>query len=315
MENLTAIQKATYMLADLTTGGLLSPEQYLEFVEIPIKSSVLIGMVRVEQMGAPTKELSKAEAQARILFPGTEGNALQVAQRTKAATSKTTLTSKLYRGAAPVTDEVLEDNITKERFQTMVRDLAGKAVKRDMEDIAINSDTSSSDPTLALQDGYIKLITTNLVAAGGIRLSKTTLRDMDLLMPDAFRRDPSEMRFLTSHKAAVWYRDSIAQRIGDVGDNALLRGDADPQRGYANYNGTQIVPVPLFPSNLGGGLNESPVLYTDPKNLLFGIQRDVRVEFHRDPMAGTNYLIVSVRIGINVLHEQMSVKATGVLVG
>ena len=55
MENLTAIQKATYMLADLTTGGLLSPEQYLEFVEIPIKSSVLIGMVRVEQMGAPTK--------------------------------------------------------------------------------------------------------------------------------------------------------------------------------------------------------------------------------------------------------------------
>jgi hypothetical protein len=64
------------------------------------------------------------------------------------------------------------------------------------------------------------------------------------------------------------YRDTLSDRGTELGDQ-LTTGMA-PVYAY----GSSVVPVALMPEANG--------LYTDPLNLIFGIQRQVSMEFDKD---------------------------------
>lgn len=311
------IRKGEMAVADLAPNGVLPVQQFREFVVIAIlKGGVMMKRIRVVEMTNPTYEVPKIRAQDQVLHGATSGIALTEDQRSKPTIlPKTVLTSKLLRGAVPIPDEVFEDNVEREALNAKIRDMTAEAVARDLENLLINGDTASSNDLLNQTDGVLKRTTTNLVPAGGAYLSKSILRDTCLAIPDEFREDEANMVFFTSHRAGIWYRDSISNRTGDLGDTTLTEGDRAASPRYAFYNGSPIVPVPLIRNNAGLAQNETHIIYCNPKNILFGVQRDVRMEYQRDYANGTNIIHVTCRVDVQVEHEQKNVKTSGVKAG
>ncbi len=321
-DELTAMQKAIMRkgelaVADLAPNGLLPVQQYKEFVVVSVlKGGIVLKLIRIAEMTSPTYEVPKLRPQDQVLHGATSGVALTEDQRSKVnILPKTILTSKLLRGAVPIPDEVLEDNVEREALNAKIRDVCAEAVTSDMENLVVNGDTSSSNTLLKETDGMIKRTTTNLVPAGGTYLNKSILRDTTLGLPDEFRDDEASMVFFTSHRAGIWYRDSISNRTGDLGDETLTQGDKSSQRRYAFYNGSPIIPVPRIRNSAGLAQNETHIIYCNPKNIILGIQRDVRMEFQRDPASGTNIIHVTLRLDVGLEHEPKQVKTTGVKAG
>jgi hypothetical protein len=311
--NKTLLQKADLSLADLLNdGGLLVPEQAARFVRILIKRSVLMGMSTVQPMKSPKSEINKIRFGSRVLHAAESAKALLVELRSKPDLSKVTLDTNLFKAEVRLNNEVLEDSIEREQLANTVMQLFSGAVARDMEDIAINSDTASSDPDLAKFDGIIKQATSNLVAAGGIALAKNILRDMQKSMPSEFLVNRGDMAYITSVDAEIDYRDSIANRATPGGDQAL--GAFASSAATVHYTGTPVVPIPLMPENLGAGTDETVALFCDPKNITFGIQRDIRLETDKDISAGEVIMVMSTRWDVKFAHEPAVVKATGIKV-
>src|SRR3970040_2866713 len=96
-EGKTLLQKADLALADLSSGGLLQPKQFDSFIQLNIKEGTLLKDVVVTGMTNDREEHSKIRFSDRVLRPGTEAQALPVAQRSKPNLSKITLASQLLR--------------------------------------------------------------------------------------------------------------------------------------------------------------------------------------------------------------------------
>lgn len=303
-DNRTLIQKADLALADLSSGGLLLTQQVDKFFEIMIKQAVLTSMVTVSPMRGPVHRFDKTRFGSRVLKPGTEATALPVAYRSKPDLSFIELTSSLLKAEARMSEEVLEDQIEHQTFQDTVLQMLGKAVARDLDFLLANGDTTSGDALLAVFDGFIKQATTNVVAAGGVKLSKAVLRDMLKTMPDEFVNEP--LTFITNRQAKADYKDSLADRATPLGDTQLTTS------GDAVFQDYKLVSIPEFPNNLGTGTNETRVLLCDPKNMLMGVQREVKVKMAEDIVAGQFIIVVSLRIASKYMHEPAVVKATGV---
>lgn len=306
-----AIQKANFTLAALTSAGLLVPEQSSQFMELAILGSVLLGEITVTPMTSPQREINKMVfGTSRILGPGTSGGAVPYNQRVRPDLSKVTLSTVLAKGEVRVEDEVFEDNIERDKLQSTLMGLIGEKAGADMEDLAVNGTPGNADPYLALlpQGGFIYQIVTNLVAAGGVRLNKTVLRDVWKAMPRQFRRFKNTLMFITSMDAQVDYADTIASRQTPGGDDALMKTDV---ASAPKWTGVPILGVPLWPEVQGG--NQTSVVCTNPKNLTVGVQRDIRLEYYRDVSAGESVFVVTLRLDARIAHEPATSMATAVL--
>ncbi len=303
-DNRSLLQKADLAIADLTSGGLLLTQQVDKFFEIMIKQAVLTSMVSVSPMRGPVHRFDKTRFGSRVLKPGTEATALPVAYRSKPDLCYIELSSSLLKAEARMSEEVLEDQIEHETFQSTVLQMLGKAVARDLDFLLAQGDTTSGDALLAVFDGFIKQATTNVVSAGGVKLNKAVLRDMIKTMPDEFANEP--LTYITNRQAKIDYKDSLADRATPLGDsNVAANGDVT----FQDY---KIVTVPEFPNNLGTGTNETRVLLCDPKNMLMGVQREIKVKMAEDIVAGQFIIVVSLRVAAKYMHEPAVVKATGV---
>jgi HK97 family phage major capsid protein len=304
-DNRTLLQKADLAIADLTSGGLLQPQQVDEFFRIMIKSAVLMPLIAVTPMRGPKERRDKTRFGSRVLKPGTEAQALPVAQRSKPDLSFVELDAKLFKAEARLSDEVLEDQIERGRFQQTLMELLAGAVARDAEFVMTRGDTASADPLLAVLDGFIKQAVTNIVPAGVVKLSKNVCRDMLKTMPDEFVS--ANLRYFTNRQARVDYRDSLAERATALGDVMLQTSNT------AQYSDIPIIDVPEFPNAEGAGTNETRVLLTDPSNMLLGLLRNIKIRTGEDISAGQLIVVISMRMDVKYLHEPAVVKATEVL--
>lgn len=311
--NKTLLAKADLSLADLLNdGGLLVPEQAARFVRILIKRSVLMGMSTVQPMKSPKSEINKIKFGKQVLHTGETAKALPESLRSKPDLSKVTLDTHLFKAEVRLNNEVLEDSIEREQLANTVMQLFSGAIARDMENIAINSDTTKADPDFNQFDGIIKQANSNIVIAGGVALAKNILRDMQKSMPSEFLVNKGDMAYITSVDAEIDYRDSIANRATPGGDQAL--GAFATSAATVHYTGTPVIPIPLFPEILGGGTDETVALFLDPKNITFGIQRDLRLETDKDISAGEIIMVMTTRWDVKFAHEPAVVKATGIKV-
>lgn len=306
--NQTFIEKADLAVSDLVTeGGFLNAEQAREFFEIMIEDSVLMGLITVKPMSTPSYELSKMGFLGRVLRGAVEGQGLPEADRSRPQMGKTTLTTVEFIAEVRIPYAAVEDNVAQGQFVPFVMELMGKAVARDMEEIVIQGDTASADPVLAKLDGFLKQATTQVVSTGQSRLTKSILKQMVQTMPSQFYRGARDMAFVTSKNAVIDYADSLASRATALGDDFLVRA-AD-----AEYTGIPVISIPKFPENLGGGTNETNVLLSEIKNMVVGVQRDVRIETDRDISAREWIIVATVRFDSKFTHEPAVVKATEVL--
>jgi len=184
----------------------------------------------------------------------------------------------------------------------------GEKVSGDLEDALINGDTASADDWLAVQDGLLKLAVTNVVPAGTVSLSGDILRDLIQAMPEEFD-DQAGLRFYTNRKARSDYRSTVRTRATMLGDN-IITGSAGEELGY---DGVPLTKVPRFPNDLGGGTNETNVLYMDPKNAVYGFQRKVTLDTEFRISEQIWAIVITLRSAIQYEHEPAVAKATEVL--
>lgn len=301
--NKTIMQKADMEVADLISdGGYLAEEQAEKFMVDLIKASVVLKLITVQGLKSHTKLLDSVGLNGRVLRPGTSGKALSEADRAKPVTDQVELTTKLMKGEIRLPDEVLEDNIEGGTFKATVQSMMSEQAALDMDELVVNGDTSSTDPFLALIDGMLVKATSHTVNAGVNPIAKSYLKAAVKAMPSPANRNRAAQRFLTSEDAEVDYRDYLSDRATVLGDKFMM--DEAPVR----YAARAILPVPVFPDDLGAGNDCTDVLLLDPKNAIWGVWRKIRIETDRDISTGEWMMVISVRAGFEYRKEDYVVK-------
>lgn len=315
LPNMSLLAKADLALADLTSsgnstsqGGLLLPETAQKFMRILIDQSKLLQMATVVPMKSQKTEVPKIRFATRILRAGQEATALPKADRAKPNLSNVELDTKLFRAEVRLPDEVLEDNIERDQLKATIMQLMGEAISRDMDEIGVQGDTTSTDTFLAQFNGILKQSTSNVVDAGTTVLNKSVLRDMLKAMPTPFLRNKDLLRYLTSIDGKIDLTDNLGNRQTPLGDSLTMNG------GELKYQGVPVEDIPLFPENLGSGHNTTDVILTDPKNVTFGIWRQIRMETDKDVSAGVVIIVATLRFDMKYAEETATVKAINVKV-
>jgi len=308
--NQQLINKADLALADLASnGGLLQAEQTDKFIQVLIDSPTLINRARVVTMSSPQKKINKIGFGSRILRPATSATALADDQRAKPDLGQITLNSKEVIAEIHLPYDVLEDNVEGGNINaTMgtsaggVQDtliaLLGNRAALDLEELCILGDVTSSDPYLALLDGFLKRMTSHIVNAGGATISKDIFKAAIKAMPDKYLRVRGDNEFFLSVDNETEYRDTVANRATGLGDSALLTANS-----MAAY-GSNVVAAPLMPNSKG--------IYTNPNNLIFGIQRKVNIEYDKDIRARKFIVVLTARVDFQVEEVDASVVMTNI---
>lgn len=307
-ENKTYMQKADQEVQDLIdNGGYLPDEVALEFIRNTIKASTVLKTIQVVTMKSHTKILNKIGFSGRILHPGTSGRAVSEADRSKATTDNVELTTQLFKGEVRLSDEVLEDNIEGGQFKTTIMQMMADQISLDLDELTVNGDTNNlTDPFLAKINGMLKLATSHPVNAGKNPLSKAYLKSALKAMPAPYNRNKQAHVFMTSELAEIDYRDYLADRGTGPGDQSFQ--DDVPVR-YANR---PIMPIPVFPDNIGTNNVCTSVLLMDPKTAVAGFWRQIQIEPSRDAHSGEWCMTASVRFGFCYQEEDAVVQISNV---
>ena len=310
MKNQDIIKKADIALADLSAnGGLLLPEQADKFIRTLMDSPTILNSARVVAMNSPQRKINKIGFGTRILRPGVSGVALTSAQRVKPDQSQVTLNTKEVIAEINIPYDVIEDNIERGNVNggmeqgaggihdTIVQLIAERAAL-DLEELCLLGDVASLDPYLALLDGYLKQSTAHVVNGGAATISKAILKAGVKAMPDKYLRNRASLRHFLSMDNETEYRDTYANRATALGD-ATLQGTS-PLFAY----GSQVTAVPLMPAASG--------LFSDPLNMIFGIQRRINIEFDKDIRSRTFVIVLTARIDAKIEEIDATVRYTNI---
>lgn len=313
----TLLAKADMALSDLATGGLMNPEQTNNFIRILGQDTNLLNDVRTIPMARPKMTVNKLDLASRALRIANQGNvssplsgeegtrALARADRTKVTTSKVELDTYEVIAEVNLPYEVLEDNIEgggidNTKFQQTVLDKLAERIRIDIEDAIINGDTASGDAFLAERDGVLKMTASNIVNNSGAALDAVTFNEMVQSLPDKFKRVINRYKFYVSHNKRLQYMMQVAQRQTGLGDSVLVGGDG---ANFAPF-GIPLTGVASMPSN--------QALMIDPSNILFGVQRNMRLEFDRDTRERVLIMVFTMRYDFKLEQEDMAVRAINI---
>ena len=305
--NQELLKKADIALADLATAGLLNPEQNERFIRTLIDSPTMLNSIRVVTMSTPTRKINKIGFGSRILRPAVSSTALSSGDRVKPDLSQVVLNTEEVIAEVHIPYDVMEDNIERGNINAGMEQGAGgihdtivtliaERAALDLEELLISGDTGSGDAYLALQDGFLKLATANIVNAGGATLSKNVIKNAVKAMPDKYLRNRAELSHYFSVDNETEYRDTYANRQTALGDS-MLQGTS-PMFAF----GSQVMGVPLMPAASG--------LFTNPLNLIFGFQRRVTIEYDKDIRARNFIIVLTARVALAIEEVNAVVKYT-----
>lgn len=310
MDNQSLIRKADIALSDLTNdGGLLNPEQTDTFIRTLIDSPTILNACRTVTMNAPTRKINKIGFGSRILRKATSATALDAGDRVKPDLAQIELNTKEIIAEVHIPYDVLEDNIeggninagatgSPGGLHNTIVTLIGERAALDLEELLLLGDSGSGDPYLALLDGWLKRSTAHVVSAAGATISKDLMKAGVKAMPDKYLRNRAQMAHFVSVDNETEYRDTYASRMTSLGDT-MLQGTGDL---YAF--GSQVRGVPLMPAANG--------LYTNPLNLIFGIQRRITIEYDKDIRSRVFIIVLTCRVANQIEETDAVVKYTNI---
>lgn len=300
--NKSIIEKADMTLADLATGGLLQPEQADMFIRKVLQAPTILPMSRVVRMNSPQRKIEKIGFGSRILRAAVSGTALAVGDRSKPTTETITLTTKEVIAEIRLPYDVIEDNIERGNintagagsdpkpvqggFKDTIVSMIAERVALDLEELALLGDTGSADTFLALTDGYLLLANQHSKDQLSAAITKEMFRDGLKALPKQYHRNLSALRHLVSVNQEINYRDSLSNRDTGLGDSII-----EGFRGVFAY-GVPVEKTPMMPEASG--------LLVDPKNLIFGIQRQVSMEVDKDISARVFKIVVTARVDFKI---------------
>ncbi len=253
--------------SDFSSGGLLNNAQSEKFFTYVVDESVIKNNCRVMNMRAPVEEIHRLHLGTRVTVSKAEGVAPTSGQYVQASGTQIQLSTIALVVPWEITWDQLEDNIEREGFEdTMIREIAA-AFANDLEELAIQGDTTSADAYLALADGWIELAkddgATNVDCSGlsDTTLNKTVFNKVLKALATKYRRNRGNLRFFCHPDQEQDYRVDLTGRDTNVGDNALTNND------NLRVFGVSIVPIPYLPSGY--------VVLTHYQNFIIGFWRQL----------------------------------------
>jgi len=308
------IKKADMTLGDLATGGLLEAEQSATFIRKLIDQPTILRGSRQVVMSAPQRKINKIGFGTRILRPAVAATGLAEGDRSKPTTEQVLLSTKEVIAEVRLPYDVIEDNIEQGAINaagagsshqpvsgsfkdTIVAMIAERAAL-DLEELALLGDIGSGDPYLAMVDGFLKQSTTNVVDGGASPIARALMKNGMKAMPDKYLRNRSALRHYFSTDNETEYREVNAARETTAGDAAV--NSNNPMFAY----GVPVEAAALMPAANG--------IFTHPKNLIFGIQRQISIEVDKDISARVFIIVLTARIDFKYEEEEAVVKYTNI---
>jgi hypothetical protein len=311
------LRKADLAITDLqNNGGVLSPEQGATFIRKLIKQPTLIRVCRVVEMNAPIRKINKIGFGSRILRAATSAVALTAAGsngtaldgRAMPTTEQIELQTKEQIAEVRIPYDAMEDNIERATTATnelpntgpaglrqTIIDLIAERAALDMEELAIlanltytNGADADDQAYLSQFNGWLNIAQTlgNVSNVGGASISKSVFKQGLKTMPSQYQRNKAALNHFVSVNNETEYRDTLADRGTALGDQ-MTQGTS-PTFAF----GSPVLPVALMPETNG--------LFTDPLNLIFGIQRQVSMEFDKDISARVYIIVLTARIAFQI---------------
>ncbi len=315
MNNKELLKKADLALSDLSSGGgLLTAEQSDLFVrQLIVQPNMLnANTTRFVPMRSYQMNINKINFGKRILRAGVQGTALATAAtndafdasaeataRAKPQFSQVQLNAKLAIAEVDIPYDVMEDNVERATaanneasntgpggLRDTILAMIAEAAARDMEELAINGDVSlvASDPYLGMLDGWLTkaLAHGNIVDAQGATVTKALFKAGLKALPSQYKTDPTVLQNFISTNNKIEYQDTLANRVGALGDSALTGGA--PLYAYD----MPVKGVALMPAAKG--------LLSNPKNLIFGIHRQISLEFDKNIQTQSYIIVLTSRV-------------------
>ena len=301
------LKKADLAIANLTVdGGYLNPEQSDNFLTTVEEQPTLINVVRTVRMNSPQMDINKVGIGSRILRAAVENTALSQEDRFKPDFSLISLNSKEVIAEVRIPYGVLEDNISRGKFEQTLMTLIAQRAALDLEELLILGDTATvGDAYLALENGILKRITSNVVDGDGppaLTINSAAFSVALKALAPKYRRNKASMKFYTTHDVDQDYRELVAARQTGLGD-AAIQGI----NGNMRVHGVEIVPCSL--------MREGTVVLANPQNIIFGIQRQIRVESERLISERQLKVVLTARVAVQLEDEEATVKMTDLASG
>lgn len=305
LSNKTIVEKADLAVQDMVDdGGYLNPMQADAFLRILINQPTILNESRIVPMNSPKMEINRLGFMSRILHAApASGSYLDAGDRSSPTTEKITLTTSEILAEIHLAYDVLEDSIERAGLESTIMQMMAEHAALDLEELLIlgDTDTGGSDPYLDLQDGILKLATQNVVAYAevpdnyDVNIFKAGIQ----AMPIPYLRNRAALRFYTSHLLETEFAALQSARFTMLGDTRL-EGDYSEK---LKAMGIPIVPCALMP--------EGTYVLTHPKNIVFGIQRQLQIETWRDIRARVLVVVLTMRVAQNLEEPRGIVKVTG----
>lgn len=312
----------------------LTVHQVREFLKVAILPRVMLPDVKMVSSDAATWEESKIAFGRRVLRSGTEARRLDYSDRYAPDTGMVTITTHLFRGEFPLSDEILEDNVEEEGFIETVIERMAEAVGRDIEEIMLMGDRTNDHVAgeglpdqLKVLNGWVRLARAKITGSNyettltdrtdGQLIDATDLgtdyielfRRMVAALPNEFKGDWEDFRFYCPMQVAEAYQSQLAARGTQIGDTMLTGG------GMLKYRNIEVKPVPVMPvvTDPAGG-DTAHVLLANRNHLYAGFRRQIRIERERFARDGATSYVVTVRCAPAIAIPEATVVARDVVV-
>lgn len=310
------IERADQALADITDGnGRLLPKQADSFLQDVFDDPVLANISRKVKMTTPEEEQPTIGFGSRIFqAPPADHTELAVGSRAKADFGKLVLSAKDYQGDVRIPKKLFRDNIERERLNSTLLGLFGKALARDMSVAFFQGDTAVVDadaPTqafLRVQDGILKKIVSHVVDVSDV-MSEDVMDALMRVVPGKYIADEAEWRLLSHRKACLDWKKLLAARGTPGGDKVLWSA------GYPPYGVTPVLAEPFIPTVTAGAppVQTTQMLLVNPKNLVIGIYQDISFEKEIRIREQDVVFVMTTSVAFAIEREDACAKATNIV--
>jgi HK97 family phage major capsid protein len=307
-------------------GGLLNAEQATAFLNLVNNVAVMSPLVRTEIKMNSTGEISKMDISEPVTEGATENT--DTGRIFEPTFTKLTYAVRKLRSAYDITTESLEDSITGAAGlrATIVKGMSER-IADDQELLRIQGNTTTYAATntrtgrlLRVCDGWGVLSDSgNIVDAAGAGLSRNLLSRGLRALPARYMGSRTKMRWWAAPAVCQDWVDTVAGRLTNAGDSALL--------GQGMYNGippafgVPFVEVPHMPitetytSGSDSYTDASYMWLAVPTNFVIIIQRKIEVYWEFIPRRDSWEATIYTRQDMLIENVDALVKITNLRVG
>lgn len=313
-------------------SGLLSAEQSNQFIDYMWDATVLGSQVRTIRMRSNEVEVDRIGVGERLLRGATE--AVDTGENQGVVFSKISITTRKLRLDWELSTESLEDNLEGEALEDHIARLMATQAGNDLEDLAINGDTDSTDKTLKVFDGWRKLAVegnsegaAHVVDHAGGPINRAAFNKGLRAMPRKFMQRRNQLKWFVGSNLVQDYLFSLTNDTdyaASLGADVLVNGPVRAE-GAAGFTaggvfGIPLQEIPYFDTDLdrtgaaAGSGGHGDIWLTFPRNLLWGVKREIQVFREFKPKKDTIEYTMYCRVGVQIENTDTFVVVTNVSV-